>query len=90
MNPSRYFAGVEEVLARIVAIVLSIAVFAVYESAKGQQSLSSSDIALTLAVFVVVYDLLAFMLFILFSYFSRQRIMQTNATDTTIISDRLE
>lgn len=81
MPYKNFISGLEEMIARFVALIISIACFTIYASARGTLSLDPSGLAGIIGLFWLLYEIIAYILFIIFSFFSKERI-NTNATDS--------
>jgi hypothetical protein len=71
MKNRNFFAGLEEVLARILGLCVTLVFFAVYVSAKGTILADWYGIVGYLSLFWLIYEMLSYILFIAFAYFSR-------------------
>jgi uncharacterized membrane protein len=71
MKNRKFFAGLEEVLARILGLCVTLVFFAVYVSAKGTILADWYGIIGYLSLFWLIYEILSYILFIAFAYFSR-------------------
>jgi uncharacterized membrane protein len=71
MKNRKFFAGLEEVLARILGLCVTLVFFAVYVSAKTTINTDWYGIIGYLSLFWLIYEVLSYILFIAFAYFSR-------------------
>ena len=69
-----FFAGIEEVVSRLISAVITTIFFLVYVSAKTNSEivLNWSGLLVSLAIFWLVYEFLAYCLYMIFVYFSKQ------------------
>jgi hypothetical protein len=71
MNTKHFFAGLEEVLARLAAVSITIIMFAIFTFAKDNKTvLDTYQLAGYLSVFWAIYELLSWILFRAFIFFS--------------------
>lgn len=68
MNNS-FIAGLEELVARIISLILSILFFAVYSLAVGDITVNWTSIVSYMLIFWVVYEGLAYILYLIFKFF---------------------
>jgi len=68
---STFFAGLEEFIARLISVCVTIVFFVIYILAGGNQlTLAWTDALGFLALFWLVYESVAFILFLMFRFFS--------------------
>jgi hypothetical protein len=67
-----YFAGLEEVVARLFGVIFAVIGFSVYAGAKGTITFDTAGFALVLIYFVVVYDVVSYLLYLLFKFFENR------------------
>jgi hypothetical protein len=71
MKNRKFFAGLEEVLARLLGLGVTLVFFAVYVSAKGTILADWYGIIGYLSLFWLIYEILSYILFLAFAFFSR-------------------
>ncbi len=69
---SSFFAGSEEIIARFSSLFVSLAIFSVYFISRGDVNFVWYELVWVIAIFWFVYELLAFVLFSLFRFFSKK------------------
>lgn len=88
MNKNQsFFAGQEEVLARISSLVISTIFFLIFIIAREQINLNYQSAIIFISIFWVVYESLALILFQLFSHFANNKknsIQEIDNSDTSI------
>ncbi len=69
-----FFAGIEEVISRLLAAVISMVFFLIYIYARPDQevTLNWSGLLAMLGIFWLVYEFIGYVLYLIFVYFSRQ------------------
>lgn len=74
MNSKGFFAGLEEVASRLLSVILCFVFFLIYISARdGQQMiLDWPQLLVVLGIFWFVYESISYIMYAIFSYFSRQ------------------
>jgi predicted membrane protein len=94
-----FFAGSEEVIARLVSLFISLLFFAIYMVAKVSVVIDMYRLLTFLSIFWVVYEILAYILFMIFKFFSKaeekmvsaepnlQQKSSASTTATTVQSD---
>lgn len=87
MTKSSFIAGMEEAVARIAGLLLSVIFFIIFVTARETITLDWMDAAGALLLFWFVYELISYGLYILFSYFkkttdSEAEAKKTQATET--------
>ena len=80
MPNKQFLTGLEETIARIVSLILTLAFFALYFGNKTPISFDWYSLIGVLAIFWLVYEALAYILFLVFSFFS-ERTNQGNNTN---------
>jgi uncharacterized membrane protein len=71
MKNRSFFSGLEEVFARLLGLFVTLIFFAVYVSAKVDVKLDWYGMCGYLALFWVIYEILSFVLFRAFVFFSK-------------------
>lgn len=69
MNSKSFIAGLEELVARVVSLVLSILFFTVYTYATGVLSVNWQSMVTYLLLFWLLYEALSFILYTIFKFF---------------------
>jgi hypothetical protein len=89
MNNKSFFAGLEEVLSRLVSLVVCISFFAIFVVAKPDQTinLNAKDLGIWLLVFWFVYECIGFLLYSLFVYFGKNKEVKQASTNSFKIKD---
>jgi Ca2+/H+ antiporter len=85
-----FFAGVEEVVSRLISAFITTVFFLVYVAAKdtADVTLNWSGLLVVLVIFWLVYEFLAYCLYLIFVYFSRQT--QQSKIETVKENDSVE
>ena len=78
MSNKQFFSGLEEALARLVGVILSLTFFLIYIWAVNGVSLSWLQAFFAFGLFWLVYEAIAFGLFILFDFFAKKSESETS------------
>jgi hypothetical protein len=84
MKNRKFFAGLEEVFARFLALFVSLVFFAVYVSAKSEVTLDWYSLVGYLSLFWLIYELLSYIFFRAFMFFSRDDENPLPSNESTI------
>ena len=71
MLQKQFFAGTEEVIARLVSLCITLLFFAIYALAKTTFYLDIYTLLTVLGIFWVVYEIFSYILFAIFKFFSK-------------------
>jgi hypothetical protein len=89
---TNYLAGMQEVVGKTVGFAITTIGFVIYAFARDQVVLTPVNVLAYLALFWFLYELLTFMMYMLFSLFMKGGAKQaqpvTNNTSTTIPSQK--
>lgn len=79
----------EEVLSRLVSLVISVAFFAIFVLAKPDQTinLNTKDLSIWFVMFWFVYECIGFLLHSLFIYFGRNSVKKDTLTMDNLNTD---
>lgn len=81
MSNKSFFAGMEEVLARICSLVLTLVFFLIFILTRGELEVEWRTLSVILLIFWLVYEILSLMFFNAFRYFSNnQEALKSNKT----------
>jgi len=78
MSNKQFFSGLEEALARLVGVILTLTFFLIYIWAVNGVSLSWLQAFFAFGLFWLVYEAIAFGLFILFDFFAKKSESETS------------
>lgn len=76
---NKFFAGQEEVFARICSMILSMLFFVIYVVASVSIVVDYKSVTIFLLVFWVIYESLSLILFQLFNHFSNLKVQKNNS-----------
>ncbi len=78
MKNRRFFTGLEEVFARFLSLFVSLTLFSVYVTAKSTITLDWYGLAGYLGLFWLIYELLGYVFFLAFVFFSKDDVSENN------------
>jgi uncharacterized membrane protein len=73
MLPQNFLAGLEETIARIISLILTLTFYGLYFGSKTPVLFDWYTLIGILALFWLVYEALAYLLFVVFNFFSKNK-----------------
>lgn len=83
ISQKSFFAGQEEVFARIISLLLSSLFFVIFTVAKETVTLKWDNVLYSLGIFWIIYESLSLLLFQIFKFFAKKNNVITTQKDET-------
>jgi hypothetical protein len=85
-----FFAGLEEIFARLLGLALTLIFFLIYVIAVDELALGWQQALVVLGIFWLVYETVSLVLFSVFRFFSNQKEEQTKETTPKNTQEQIE
>jgi hypothetical protein len=71
MNEKSFLSGLEEVIARFAGLVLTLIFFIIYATSRTTVTLDWYGLSAHLIIFWIIYEIVSYILFVIFQFFSK-------------------